>query len=367
MASISMCMIVRNEEKFLPKCLESVKGLADEIIIVDTGSTDRTVEIAKKAGAKVLNYGWDDDTARARNTGLREAKGDWVLILDADEAIGKESFEPIRKLTGMDFDAFYLMQLNYTDNMKDMNYVPLAGKTPYSMDFSGFFPVEIIRFFRNRKGIEFTSIVHERLNESIKKLGLKAARTDIPIHHYQFLKGEAEMKRKQLAFLRLFEKKAKEFPNDEKIYHDMGIIYYNHENDEKKAIECFEKAIKLNPKYLAPMFSLANIYSRKKDNAKAKEMYGKILAADPKHSQTHFNLGNIHAMEKNFRDAIRHYTESAKLRPTPAVFNNLGNIFVALGRWEAADLAYKTAIQLNHPRKEQLQKKVDEIEKRMKK
>jgi len=184
-----MCMIVRNEEKFLPKCLESVKGLADEIIIVDTGSADKTIEIAKKAGAKVLNYRWDDDTARARNTGLKEAKGDWILVLDADEIIGKESFEPIRKLTEMEFDAYYLMQINYTDNAKDINFIPLARKNPYSMDFHGFFPVEIIRFFRNRKGIEFTSIVHERLNESIKKLGLKAARTDIPIHHYQSSRG----------------------------------------------------------------------------------------------------------------------------------------------------------------------------------
>jgi len=361
-----MCMIVKNEEKFLGKCLESVKGLADEIIVVDTGSTDRTIEIAKKAGAKVISYEWNDDTAAARNAGLKEAKGDWILILDADEIIGKESFEPIRKLTGMDFDAFYLVQMNYTNNTKDINFVP-ARKTPYSMDFSGFFPVEIIRLFRNSKGIEFTSIVHERLNESIKRLGLKTARTDIPIHHYQSLKGEAEMKRKQLAFLRLFEKKIKEFPDDEKMYHDMGIIYYNYENDEKKAVECFEKAMKLNPKYLAPMFSLAAIYSRKKDNAKAKGMYEKILAIDQKHAQTHYNLGNILAEEKNYRDAIMHYTESAKLKPNPLVFNNLGNIFVILARWDAALLSYRTAIQLNHPRKEQLQKKADEIERMIEK
>jgi len=175
------------------------------------------------------------------------------------------------------------------------------------------------------------------------------------------------MKRKQLAFLRLFEKKIKEFPDNEKIYHDMGIIYYNYENDGKKAIECFEKAIKLNPKYLAPMFSLATLYSRKKDSQKAKQMYEKILAMNPEHAATHYNLGNIYAAERKFREAVKHYTESAKLKPAPAVFNNLGNIFVVLEKWEAADLSYKTAIQLNHPRKEQLQKKVDEIEKMMKK
>lgn len=360
---ISLCMIARNEEKFLPKCLESVKGLVDEMIVVDTGSDDKTIEIAGSFGAKVLHYRWDDDTANARNTGLKEAKGDWVLVLDADETIAKESFEPVRKLTKKEFDAYYLVQMNYTNNARDINFIPLQKKTPYSMGFNGFFPVEIIRFFRNRKGIRFTSIVHERLNDSVKELGLKAARTDVPIHHYQFLKGEDVMKKKQLAFLRLFEKKVKDYPNDAKMRHDMGVIYYNYENDEKKAIECFEKAIELKKDYTDPIFSLAAIYARKKDNARAKEMYNNALKIMPKHAAAHFNLGNIYAEEKDYANAIKHYTEAIKVRPMAAAFHNLGNVFVILGRWEGALVSYKSAVQYNHPRKEQIQKKVEEIEK----
>lgn len=364
---ISLCMIARNEEKFLPKCLESVKGLVDEMIVVDTGSDDRTAEIAESFGAKVLHYKWDDDTANARNTGLKEAKEDWVLVLDADEVVAKESFGPIRKLATKEFDAYYLVQVNYTNNAGDINFIPLQKKTSYSMDFKGFFPVEIIRLFRNNKGIKFTSIVHERLNDSIKKLGLKTARTDVPIHHYQFLKGEDVMKKKQLAFLRLFEKKVKEYPNDAKMRHDMGIIYYNYENDEKKAIECFEKAIEIKKDYTDPIFSLAAIYARKKDNAKAREMYERALKINPKHSQAHFNLGNIYASEKDYANAIKHYTETIKIRPMAAAFHNLGNVFVILGRWEGALLAYKSAVQFNHPRKEQIQRKIEEIEKMVEK
>ena len=88
--TLSLCMIVKNEEANLGRCLESVKGVADEIIIVDTGSTDRTVEIARQHGAKIVSHQWDDDFAVARNVSLRAATSDWILVLDADEALDEE-------------------------------------------------------------------------------------------------------------------------------------------------------------------------------------------------------------------------------------------------------------------------------------
>jgi glycosyltransferase involved in cell wall biosynthesis len=86
-ASVSLTMIVRNEEDHLGKCLESVRGLFDEIIIVDTGSTDRTKEIAREFGAKVFDFVWIDDFAAARNEALSHATGDYAFWLDADDAV----------------------------------------------------------------------------------------------------------------------------------------------------------------------------------------------------------------------------------------------------------------------------------------
>ncbi|MFG0216248.1 glycosyltransferase family 2 protein, partial [Brevibacillus porteri] len=80
---ISLCMIVKNEEECLHKCLDSVKDLVDEMIIVDTGSTDKTVEIGKSFGAVVHSYEWQDNFAEARNFGLEKATGDWILWMDA--------------------------------------------------------------------------------------------------------------------------------------------------------------------------------------------------------------------------------------------------------------------------------------------
>src|SRR4051794_40673333 len=82
---LSLCMIVKNESKHLANCLESVEGVVDEIIIVDTGSTDDTVEIAKSYGAKVYHYEWNDNFSDARNESIKYATGDWILVLDADE------------------------------------------------------------------------------------------------------------------------------------------------------------------------------------------------------------------------------------------------------------------------------------------
>ena len=85
MIKISACVIVKNEEKNLPRWLESMRRIADEIVVVDTGSTDRTVDLAKAAGARVFSFAWIDDFAAAKNFALEKATGDWVVFPDADE------------------------------------------------------------------------------------------------------------------------------------------------------------------------------------------------------------------------------------------------------------------------------------------
>jgi glycosyltransferase involved in cell wall biosynthesis len=84
-ARVSLCLIAKNEEANLPACLPSVAGLVEEMIVVDTGSTDRTKEVAAQLGARVFDFTWVDSFAAARNESLRHATGDWILWLDGDE------------------------------------------------------------------------------------------------------------------------------------------------------------------------------------------------------------------------------------------------------------------------------------------
>ncbi len=90
-------MIVKNEESNIANCLKSAQGIVDEIIIVDTGSTDETIAICETFNAKILNFKWNNSFAEARNFGLKQAKGDWILWLDADEEIDVEDGKKLKK------------------------------------------------------------------------------------------------------------------------------------------------------------------------------------------------------------------------------------------------------------------------------
>ncbi|HLP14673.1 MAG TPA: glycosyltransferase family 2 protein, partial [Bacteroidota bacterium] len=95
---LSLSMIVKNEEARLAECLESMKHVADEIVIVDTGSTDRTIAIARAYGARVIEFPWNGSFSDARNTSLSNCRGEWVIFLDADERLEKASVPTLRRL-----------------------------------------------------------------------------------------------------------------------------------------------------------------------------------------------------------------------------------------------------------------------------
>ncbi len=96
MVRISACVIVKNEERNLPRWIACVRALADEMVVVDTGSTDRTAELARAAGASVYSFAWRNDFSAAKNTALQKAKGSWIVFLDADEYFSEEDIPKVR-------------------------------------------------------------------------------------------------------------------------------------------------------------------------------------------------------------------------------------------------------------------------------
>jgi hypothetical protein len=165
---LSLCMIVKNEEKHLQNCLLSVYGVVDEICIVDTGSTDRTVQIAERLGARVEHRAWRDDFAWARNESLAMATGDWVLHLDADEVLTPEARAEIPSLLRKDEFQAYLVPVD-----------SLLSTGAFSRSYG-------IRIFRSRLGIAFSGIVHENVGSSINRLGLRVCAIDKAIRHYGY-------------------------------------------------------------------------------------------------------------------------------------------------------------------------------------
>jgi len=178
---LSLSMIVKNEETFLPGCLECVENLVDEIVVVDTGSTDRTREIAERFGAKVFDFQWQDDFSSARNESLRRTKGDWILYLDADERIDESYHDKIRKLISVGkADAFLL-------NLKSK--IGTKSNSQYHL-------VSYPRLFRRMKGIRFTGKVHEQINNSLLAARARIVQTDIIIDHLGYAQDDEVIREK---------------------------------------------------------------------------------------------------------------------------------------------------------------------------
>ena len=161
---LSVCMIVRNEAHHLPKALASVKGIAAEIVVVDTGSTDDTVSIAAAMGAKVLHFEWIDDFAAARNAAIEAASQPWILSLDADQMLASDSASVL---------AAALLR---TDCMAQVVTIDLYGPTTLNPDPTmGKSEVELafksLRLFRKHPQIRFSGRVHEDLSKSLISLG----------------------------------------------------------------------------------------------------------------------------------------------------------------------------------------------------
>lgn len=197
---LSACLIVKNEEKHLERCLTSLKEHVDEIVIVDTGSSDRTVEIAQSFGATIAIFNWEEDFSAARNIGLELATGDWALWIDADEEVAPESWGPIREaLMRPHFGGFFFKIINFMDEEGDANTYTHAP----------------VRLFQLRPEIRFTGRVHEQVTPSLDALQLPCAHlTGATIYHYGYRPSDMAEKSKLDRTIGMLEREVRESPED---------------------------------------------------------------------------------------------------------------------------------------------------------
>jgi tetratricopeptide (TPR) repeat protein len=197
---LSLAMIAKNEAAVIGHCLASVQGLADEIILVDTGSDDATVEIAHQFGAEVSLFPWVDDFAAARNESLKRCSGDWVLILDADEAVDALEHASIRDTClEPSADAFRLILRNYLpsgtqstlDEPAQLNTSRYTEgrEHPYYADHRG------LRLCRLSPELRFEGRIHELLDPYFIRKGLEISDLDVVIHHYGKLMEDREVRK----------------------------------------------------------------------------------------------------------------------------------------------------------------------------
>ena len=229
-------MIVRNEEAHLQTCLESVADLVDEMIVVDTGSTDRTKAIAEECGAHVYEFTWVDSFAAARNESLRYASGDWIFWVDADEKLDDKN-RRFRHLF---------------DNLKDENMAYVMRQfSKLEAATHGAAQVDQVRLFRNRADIRWEYRVHEQILLSVRRSGGDVSLTDIVIDHVGFSDPQTQGPKVEHS-LHCLELELKEHPEDSFVLYNLGAVRLT-QGQNALAIELFRRSMALRD--LATLFS----------------------------------------------------------------------------------------------------------------
>lgn len=340
-------MIVKDEEDFLEACLTSAKRFVDEIIIVDTGSSDKTVEIAKKFTDKVYSHEWPNDFSKARNISIKYATKDWILILDADEALSDPDFEKIKKMAAdKDADAYRFIQRNYTDNSSLINWIPCFGESKHTKEFYGYRPSKLTRMFRNKKGFEYRNKVHELVEYSIEEKKGKIIDTDIQIHHYGDLRKEAAKKEKGKKYFELGEEQIKERPNEARAYYETGAGCLQRE-EYARAAKKFEKVVELNPDYKDVYYNLGSAYHSLGKWDKAEEALKKSIENRPMFIAAYNLLGIIYQGQGKFQEAIDILFKGVKLNKDDLLLQSLGGVYVKLGYFDKAIKALLMALKIN--------------------
>jgi len=222
---VSLCMIVKNERQHLARCLQSVKSIVDEMILVDTGSTDRSQDIGIAFGARVLNAAWEDDFSKSRNAALSEARGQWILVLDADEVISPNDINRFRALvgrSGIPSVAYRIQTRNYSYRANTVAWRANDRSYPHEEQGIGWFPSDKVRLFPNHPGIRFSFPVHELVEPSLNQLNIPICNCSIPVHHYGKLK-ETKTFEKTQGYRALGEKKLDESPMDPLALREIAI------------------------------------------------------------------------------------------------------------------------------------------------
>ena len=377
---LSACLIVKNEEQRLPQCLDSLRSLADEIIVVDTGSSDRTVAIAKKYQARVFHFEWCDDFSQARNYAIAQAKGKWILVIDADEVLEQGAIATLQEVMQRD-DC---LAVNLLRSEID------AKQAPYSL---------VLRLFRNHPAIAFTGLYHESIDRSVTALQTQepdwqVLNVEVPVLlHYGYADSEIQLKHKYDFAKQLMHKHLEAFPNDSYMLNKLGALYisspqdrdrhlgidllqkglalldnaeqpnliscelhyhlglaYHQNADWELAKDAYEQVIDLdvpNLVKLSAYLNLGNIY-QELHQKEAIAYFEKVTQIAPDFAQGHFNYGIALKTSGHFTDAIAAYQKAITLKPNYAdAHQNLGVVLMKVGDFPEAIASFTKAIQLH--------------------
>lgn len=269
--TLCVCMIVKDEQAFLGPCLHAIKPVADEIIVVDTGSTDRSADIARVFGARVYDYIWKDDFSAARNYGLERASAEWVLIMDADEAMDASDQKQLKEMIAdrqNPLVAYSIETRNYTHISNALNWQANSGQYPQHETGIGWFPSRKIRLFPNNPVVRFRYPVHELVDASIREAGMATVNSDIPIHHYGHL-NEKKNREKAEHYFKMGYAKLHQLGDDVAALRELAV--------QAGQLECWVESI---------------------------DLWRRLLDVRPGFKEAYVNMSGAHWQLGNYREAL---------------------------------------------------------------
>lgn len=342
---LSLCMIVKNEEKRLLTAIQSVSTIVDEIIIVDTGSTDQTVALAKKQASLVVQVPWNDDFAAARNVSIEEATGDWVLILDADETVDPKDLPKVEN---------WIKTENYHGC-----YVQMINRIKQSIGFQEeHFPS--LRLFRNHPSYRFTGAIHEQITSiPLDQLAM----SDIRILHHGNEGDKEKRINRSIRNIRILTREAEKCQDDAFCQYNLGVEF-SVTSRYREAIHHFERAkglIEGRPMWASRFYKiLVYCYLKEKQWEKAAQTIEEGILHFPDFTDLFYLKGMLLVAQKKFSDALRPFykclalgdaTSSQHLAEkgmgTEKAHFALGSIYEALGESKKAQLCYHNAFCWN--------------------
>ena len=290
---VSVCMIIKDEEKYLARSLASVKPIVDEMIVVDTGSADLSKDIAVTFGAQVVDYNWENDFAAARNFSISQAAGEWILILDGDEVISSLDYDHFRKIVAKKPKtpvAYAINTRNYSPLANIIGWVPNDGKYPNEEAAIGWLPSEKVRLFYGKEHIRFEGAVHELVDPVLKRKNIKIEECSIPIHHYGRLEKE-KLDRKGEIYFEIGQKKLSEMGEDVNALRELAIQATILERNQE-ALDLWQRLLAINPFSELSAIAYVNmgtVYSRLNQFEDARDVAQKALQHDPDLKEAQYN------------------------------------------------------------------------------
>ena len=344
---LSVCMIVRNEEANLASALESVEGLADEIIVVDTGSTDGTRELARSLGASVYEHEWKDDFSEAKNIALEKATGEYVLFLDADEYVSPESRDRVGQALSSGADAYFVRIESAVRSGAGRTFVNLHQ-----------------RLFRNNIGIRYEGAVHEQVDSSLKRIGARVETSEIVLKHTGYGLGPEDLRPKLERNLDILNRVLLEDPDDAvSLFHLGETLSLLGTYDA--AVDAYQRSLDVNrlPAEMRPvaMQNLASSMIKLGEHEEALRLLHKVRELDPAMLSAHLLLGSalfgLKKYERAEKEILRYISRATDRRNPSSILGFEADIPSALvlvakcrlagGDLEGAALALKDAVALD--------------------